>query len=128
MANYRIGRVKQEILREVNDILLKRVKDPRVSGVSITDVDLTGDLQNATVYYTTHSDLASDRTKAQEGLDKATGLIRKELGSRLSLYKTPELVFKRDESIDYGSKIDQLIQQLHREESSQGQESDHEDK
>lgn len=123
MANYRIGRVKQEILREVNDILRKRVKDPRVTDVTITDVEVTGDLQNATIYYTTHSDLASDRTKAQEGLDKAKGLIRKELGGRLTLYKTPELVFKRDESIDYGNKIDQLIQQLHQEETS-GQESE----
>lgn len=116
MANYRIGRVKQEIQREVNDILIKRVKDPRVTGVTITDVEVTGDFQNATIYYTTRSDMAGDRKKAQEGLDKATGLIRKELGSRLTLYKTPELVFKRDESIDYGNKIDQLIQQIHKEE------------
>lgn len=112
MANYRAGRVKQEIQREVNDILKKRVKDPRVQDVNITDVEVTGDLQHATVYYSTLNDLASEREKIQQGLEKATGLVRKELGARLSLYRTPELTFKRDESIDYGSKIEDLFRQI----------------
>ena len=116
MANFRAGRLKQEIQREVNDILVKRVKDPRVKDVNITDVEITGDLQQATIYYSTLSSLASEREKVQTGLEKATGLIRKELGSRLSMYKTPELIFKRDESVDYGSKIDQLLRKLHEDE------------
>ncbi len=116
MANFRAGRLKQEIQREVNDILVKRVKDPRVKDVNITDVEITGDLQQATIYYSTLSDLASEREKVQTGLEKATGLIRKELGSRLSMYKTPELIFKRDESVDYGSKIDRLLRKLHEDE------------
>ena len=49
MANYRVGRVRQEIMREVNRILLREAKDPRIEGVTITDVDLTGDLQQATI-------------------------------------------------------------------------------
>ncbi|HJB24071.1 MAG TPA: 30S ribosome-binding factor RbfA [Candidatus Jeotgalibaca pullicola] len=118
MANYRAGRVKQEIQREVNDILSKRIKDPRVQNVTITDVDLTGDLQNATIYYSTLQELASERENVQLGLEKATGLIRKELGSRLTLYRTPELVFKRDESIDYGNKIEELIRQIHDEDET----------
>lgn len=118
MANYRAGRVKQEIQREVNDILSKRIKDPRVQNVTITDVDLTGDLQNATIYYSTLQELASERENIQLGLEKATGLIRKELGSRLTLYRTPELVFKRDESIDYGNKIEELIRQIHDEDET----------
>ena len=48
MPNYRVGRVSQEIQREVNDILQKRVRDPRVQGITITDVEVTGDLQQAT--------------------------------------------------------------------------------
>ncbi|CZQ86754.1 Hypothetical protein Tpal_808 [Trichococcus palustris] len=116
MANFRAGRLKQEIQREVNDILVKRVKDPRVKDVNITDVEITGDLQQATIYYSTLSSLASEREKVQTGLEKAAGLIRKELGSRLSMYKTPELTFKRDESVDYGSKIDQLLRKLHEDE------------
>ena len=116
MANFRAGRIKQEIQREVNDILAKRVKDPRVANVNITDVEITGDLQQATIYYSTLSELASDREKTQLGLDKATGLVRKELGTRLTLYKTPELIFKRDESVAYGSKIDELIRKMHEDE------------
>ncbi|OYW69522.1 MAG: ribosome-binding factor A, partial [Aerococcus viridans] len=112
MAKFRAERVSQEILRDVNDILRKNVKDPRVEGVTITDVDITGDLQQATIYYTTLSELASEREKAQKGLTKASGLVRSEIGKRLNLYKTPEITFERDRSIEYGSHIDKLLAQL----------------
>lgn len=112
MANHRVERVSQEIFREVNDILRLKVKDPRVVGITITDVVLTGDLQQATLYYSSLSTLASEREAEQKGLDKASGIIRKELGSRIRLYKTPEIQFKRDESVDYGNRIDELIRQM----------------
>ena len=66
---YRVDRLAQEIQREVDDILLKRVRDPRVQGVTITGVDVTGDLQQATIYYSILSDKASDMEKVQAGLD-----------------------------------------------------------
>lgn len=116
MAKYRVGRVRQEILREVNEILLREVKDPRVEGVTITDVDLTGDLQNATIYYSTLTDKAGQRQKTQDGLDAVKGLVKSKLGRRLSLYKAPEVVFKRDPSVDYGHHIEELINKLHSEE------------
>lgn len=115
MANHRLGRVTQEVQREVNDILKKRIRDPRVQDVNITDVRVTGDLQQATIYYSILSDKASDAEKAQLGLEKATGLIRKELGQRLALYKTPELSFQRDESVAYGNRIDELLRNLNKE-------------
>ena len=68
------------------------------------------------MYYSTLSDLASERQKVQQGLEKATGIIRKELGSRLSVYRTPEIIFKRDESIDYGNRIEELIRKMKEEE------------
>lgn len=113
---FRVDRLAGEIQREVDDILLKRVRDPRVKGITITGVDVTGDLQQATIYYSLLSDLASDGEKAQVGLDKATGLIRSELGSRLNIFKTPAIKFERDKSIAYGSRIDQLINKLHQQE------------
>lgn len=116
MPNYRIGRVSQEIQREVNDILTKRVRDPRVQDITITDVDVTGDLQQATIYYSTLSEDEKTTKETQQGLDKATGLIRKELGNRISLYKTPELSFARDESLAYGSRIDELLNKIKEEE------------
>ena len=104
MANFRVGRVSQEILREVNDILSKKVRDPRVQEITITEVEVTGDLQIATIYYTTLQKLASERQATERGL-----------GKRLSLYKTPELIFKRDESVDYGNHIDELLKSIHEE-------------
>ena len=111
--NFRVGRLEQEIQREVNDLLLKRIRDPRVEGVTVTGVEVTGDLQQAKIYYSVLSELASVNQKAAAGLEAATGLIRKELGSRLQIYKTPELKFVKDESVQYGNKIDDLIRQLH---------------
>ncbi|SDJ69645.1 30S ribosome-binding factor RbfA [Alkalibacterium thalassium] len=115
MPNYRVGRVSQEIQKEVTDILRKRVRDPRVDGVTVTGVDVTGDLQQAMIFYSILSEDESEIKSTQEGLDKATGLVRKELGSRLTLYKTPELKFSRDESIAYGNKIDSLLNQIKKE-------------
>ena len=111
--NFRVGRLEQEIQREVNDLLLKRIRDPRVEGVTVTGVEVTGDLQQAKIYYSVLSELASVNQKAAAGLEAATGLIRKELGSRSQIYKTPELKFVKDESVQYGNKIDDLIRQLH---------------
>lgn len=91
--NFRVGRLEQEIQREINDLLLKRIRDPRIEGVTVTGVEVTGDLQQAKIFYSVLSELASVNKKAAEGLDAATGLIRKELGSRLRIYKTPELKF-----------------------------------
>lgn len=112
---YRSDRLSQEIEKEVSDILRRRVRDPRVEGVTITGVDVTGDLQQAKIYYSILSDKASDDQKTKAGLENASGLIRKELGSRLSIYKTPELSFIRDESVQYGDKIDQLLNKLNRD-------------
>ncbi|EKK20217.1 Ribosome-binding factor A [Fructilactobacillus florum 8D] len=114
MAQYRVGRLQQEIQKEVDDILLKRVRDPRVQGVTITGVKATGDLQQATIYYSILSDDQQEQEKVQQGLDKATGLIRGELGHRLSIYVTPEIHFELDQSVQYGNKIDQLINKLNR--------------
>ena len=114
MANYRAQRLAQEIQREVTNILLREVRDPRVQEVTITGVDVTGDLQQATIYYSLLSDKASDNQKAEQGLKKATGLIRKLLGSRLQVYKTPEIMFAKDESLAYGDHIDRLLNDMYK--------------
>ncbi|MFZ2459402.1 MAG: 30S ribosome-binding factor RbfA [Streptococcus suis] len=113
MSNhFRTDRVGMEIKREINEILQKKVRDPRVQGVTVTDVQMVGDLSMAKVYYTIMSDLASDNQKAQIGLEKATGTIKRELGRKLTLYKIPDLVFEKDQSIEYGNKIDQMLRAL----------------
>lgn len=110
--SFRIDRVGMELKREVNEILQKKVRDPRVQGVTITDVQMVGDLSSAKVFYTILSDLASDNKKAQEGLEKAKGTIKRELGKQLTLYKIPDLTFVKDQSIAYGNKIDQMLRDL----------------
>ena len=112
MSNHRIERVGMEIKREVNEILQKKVRDPRVQGVTITDVQMSGDLSLAKVYYTIMSDLTSDNQKVQIGLEKAKGTIKRELGKNLTMYKIPDLTFIKDESIEYGNKIDQMLRDL----------------
>lgn len=112
MANYRADAVGMAVKREVTAILQKKVRDPRVTGVTITDVQMLGDLSAAKVYYSILSNLASDNQKAQEGLEKAKGTIKRELGKVLTMYKIPDLVFIKDESIAYGNKIDQMLREL----------------
>ena len=87
----------------------------RVGMETITDVQMLGDLSAARVYYTIHSTLASDNQKAQIGLEKATGTIKRELGKNLKMYKIPDLVFAKDESIEYGNKIDEMLRNLDKE-------------
>lgn len=116
MANFRADRVALELQREINDILRSKVRDPRVQDVNITDLHLTGDLSQATVYYSLLSNLASDNQKAQKGLDKATGLVKRELAQRMTLYKIPDLKFLKDESVEYGNKIDELLRNLNKPE------------
>ena len=113
MANqFRVDRVGMEIKREVNEILQKKVRDPRVQGITITDVQMLGDLSMAKVYYTLMSNLASEQEKAQTGLEKAKRTIKRELGHNLKMYKIPDLTFIKDESIEYGNKIDQMLRDL----------------
>ena len=107
----RANRVAEQMKKEIADILKRKVKDPRVEFVTVTDVEVTGDLQQATVYVT----VLEQQVKQQEalkGLEKAKGIIRSEVGTRIRLRKTPELSFQIDDSIAYGNHIDDLLRQL----------------
>lgn len=118
MANFRQGRVAQEILREATDILRKQVRDPRVEGVTLTDVEVSGDLQHAKLFYSTLSDDERTKEETQTGLDKASGIVRSEIAKRIKIYKMPEIRFLRDESLEYGNRIDQILNDLYDKESN----------
>ena len=117
MASNRIGRINEEIQRELSD-QLRRLKDPRVSQVgmvSITRVDTTGDLRYARVYIS-----VLDKFQEKEvlkGLRSAAGFLRRELGHALQLRYTPELTFVRDDSIDKGTHILKLLNDIERKET-----------
>ncbi|MBM7644390.1 ribosome-binding factor A [Scopulibacillus daqui] len=111
MSNVRAYRVAEQIKKELSDIVNNQLKDPRIGFVTITGVDVTGDLQQATVYITV---LGDDEKKAEtlDGLLKAKGFIRSEIGKRIRLRKTPDINFKFDHSIEYGNRINRLLHDL----------------
>lgn len=111
MASNRIGRINEEIQKELS-ALLRNLKDPRVQDtmISITHVETTPDLRYAKIYV---SFLQEERAKdALKGLKSAGGYLRRELGQSLQLRYTPELVWEQDDSITYGAKMLKLIGSL----------------
>ena len=107
MASNRIGRINEEIQRELST-LIRTVKDPRVHGmVSITAVDTTSDLRYSKIYVSVLD--KSDVKEVVKGLKSAAGYLRRELGRALNLRYTPELQFVEDDSIDQGAHILSLL-------------------
>ena len=103
MVGNRIDRINEEIQRELAS-LIPNVKDPRVSGlISVTAVDTTPDLRYAKIYISVLD--KSDCAQVLKGLKSASGYLRRELGHALQLRYTPELTFVRDDSIDQGAHI-----------------------
>ncbi|MGA9467669.1 MAG: 30S ribosome-binding factor RbfA [Exiguobacterium marinum] len=113
--NIRAQRVAEQMRKEITDVLLREVSDPRTKNATITSVDVTGDLQQATVYYTVLGDEEDVKAETQAGLDKAKGFIRREIGNRIRLRKTPEISFEYDSSVAYGTHIDSLIRDLNKD-------------
>ncbi|MBY7663847.1 30S ribosome-binding factor RbfA [Staphylococcus agnetis] len=111
--NMRAERVGEQMKKELMDIINNKLKDPRVGFLTITDVRPTNDLSLAKVYCTV---LGSDKEREDtfKGLEKAKGFIKSEIGQRMRLRIVPELQFEYDESIEYGNRIEQLIQDLHK--------------
>jgi len=112
----RVARVAELIKREVSQMLLNGIKDDRVGVgmVSVTDVNVSGDLQHAKIYVSIYgSDNAREQTMA--GLKSATGYVRSELGHRIRLRRTPEVVFHEDRSIERGTRVLSLINRLNRD-------------
>jgi len=107
----RSEKVAEAIHEMVSGLLIKGLKDPRIGFVTITGVKITDDLHLATVYFTV---IGSDEEKKAtgEGLQSARGFIRKELGKSLHMRYVPELIFRYDESVEYGSRIETLLKEI----------------
>jgi ribosome-binding factor A len=121
----RVSRVAELIKREVSQMLLSGIKDDRVGTgmVSVTDVDVSGDLQHAKIYVSIYG---SDEAKAETmaGLKSATGYVRSELGARVRLRRTPEVAFVEDRSIERGNKVLSLLNQLENSRPKENQPSE----
>lgn len=111
----RVARVSASIKREISQMLLTDIKDERVGGmVSVTAVDVAGDLQHAKVFVSIYG---TDEVKAETmaGLAAATPYVKGALGRRLRLRRTPDIIFKEDVSFEQGTQVLNLLSQLEHE-------------
>ena len=107
----KIDRIASQMLKEISYVLASEVKDEDIRFVTVTDVKVTNDLSFAKVYVTV---LKEDKiAETMKALKNASGFIRKELAERLEIRHIPELEFVYDESIAYGKKIENIIENIH---------------
>jgi ribosome-binding factor A len=111
MGRIRPERVAELIQREVVEIIDRHLRDPRIHGVTVTDVEVTPDLQYATIFVST---LEGGETRAQclKGLDRAAPAVRHLLAPRLGLREVPEVRFRFDESLERGQRVEELLRKL----------------
>lgn len=115
---HRQGRLGEEIRKIVSELLLKELKDPRLSAmISVTAVEVTSDGSYATIYLSVlgYGSQENEQQMQQDALDalkSARGFIRKEIGKQVKLRHTPDLIFKIDKSLEYGRHIDEIISDL----------------
>ena len=123
----RVARVSELIKREVSQMLLTDIKDDRVGAgmVSVTDVDVSGDLQHAKIFVSIYG-TSEAKAETMAGLKAATGFVRSELGQRIRLRRTPEVVFLEDNSLERGDRILSLLNRLSQEREANGEEDEEE--
>ena len=109
----KIERIASNMVKEISVILMEEVKDPDIKFVTITDCRVTNDLSFAKVYFTVLDD--SKKESTLKALQDASGFIRKKLAERIEIRHIPELEFIFDESIEYGNKIEKIIETIHKE-------------
>ena len=107
----RIEKLQELIKQEMSKMLLTDLKDPRIGFVTVTDVEMTGDLREAKIYVSVMG--GDEQVKSSlEGLNSALGFVRREIGQRVRLRFTPEISFALDTSLDYGDHIQKLLLQV----------------
>ena len=110
----RIGDLMKE---EIADILMRKIKDPRIGFATVTEVVVADDLRNATVYVSVYG---TDRKETLAGLGSASPFIRSELGRRMRLRSVPELLFRYDDSVERGAHIMELLHEMEEADERKG--------
>ena len=112
----RLGNLIREVIASS---LLFEIKDPRLLGVSVTDVELSGDLSHAKVYVFSHdAQTESQRTNLLKALDRAAGFLRRKVGQEIRARVTPALQFRYDNSVDRGAEVEALLARVKAEDAS----------
>ena len=115
MANYRGGRINEEVRREVSNIIQNEIKDPRLTAmVSVTAVKVTKDLRYAKVFVSIFGKDEEEKNNTFTALKNASGYIRKEIGIRINLRHNHQIIFELDDSISYGMRIEELIHKVNK--------------
>ncbi|MDD6878644.1 MAG: 30S ribosome-binding factor RbfA [bacterium] len=112
----KIERLESSFVKEISYILMEEVKDEDIRFVTITGCDITNDLSFAKVYFTVLD--MNKKNLTIKALDRAKSFIRGELSKRIDMRHTPELTFIFDESIEYGNKIEKIIDKINNEEKN----------
>jgi len=105
----RAERVSDQMKQEIADILMRKIKDPRIGFVTVTDVEVADDLRNAKVFVSVYG---SDKASTLQGLESAAPFIRSELGKRMRMKFVPELLFRYDDSVERGAHIMELLHDI----------------
>lgn len=114
MSQLRIEKIQELMKQEISQIILRELKDPRIGFVTVTQVEVTGDLRNAKIYVS----LMGSEQQIKDcwtGLQSSLGFIRREIGQRIRLRCTPELSFHLDKSLDYSAHIQELLMKIKQE-------------
>ena len=111
--NVRIERLESSFVKEISYILMEEIKDEDIKFVTITDCEITNDLSFAKVYFTVLDNSRKEETI--KALNHAKSFIRGELSKRIEMRHTPELNFVFDESIEYGNRIENIIDEINKE-------------
>jgi ribosome-binding factor A len=119
MEGKRSEKVADLIHKEISEMLMKTIKDPRIGFVTITKVTVSEDCRSAKVYFSV-AGTVEERQRSVEGLNSAKGYVRKELGRRIRLRYTPEIIFKFDPSIEYAIHIGEVIRHIKGEGETDG--------
>lgn len=108
MSQLRVEKLQELIKQEISQMILQELKDPRIGFVTVTQVEVTGDLREAKVYV---SIMGGDEQvkESWQGLQSSLGFIRREIGKRIRLRFTPEISFALDKSLDYSAHIQELL-------------------
>lgn len=109
MNQIKLKRIESLILREVSDIIMNDARDNQIKNITITGCNVTNDLSFAKIYFTT----TADRKVMQKDLDEASGYIRGILSERIEIRHTPKIKFVYDGSIEYGNRIESIINEIH---------------
>jgi ribosome-binding factor A len=117
MQYLRKERVEDQIKKEVSFIIQRELKDPRAGFITITAAELSTDLKSARIFYSVLGDDES-KVKSEQALKSASGFIQRQIGIRMRLRYTPQLVFKYDHSIERGARIDEILREIKQKEEN----------